>query len=73
MNRLDKDCVTMNESMDKLCEETELSNFICEECSRFIGKIIRDNFEKHKSVLNPPMNLIIFLQVSEYNFETDEY
>ena len=73
MTHLPKNCVTMNEFMDKFYEKNELSHAICEECSKMSGKISRANFEKHQSVLKPSMILRIFLQRSEYNVERDEY
>ena len=53
--------------------KTELSYVICEECSNSSGKTSKANFEKKQSVLKPPMQLKIFLQISEHNFEKDEY
>ena len=49
-----------------------MSDVICEECSKFSGKTSKANDEKKQSVLKPPMKLRIFLQISEYNYETDE-
>ena len=63
-----KSCVTMTDLMIK----TELSDFICEEFSKSSGKTSKANFEQ-KSVIKSPMQLRIFLQRSEYNFETNEY
>ena len=62
----------MNELIDRFYEKTELSDAICEECSKLSGKSSRSNFEQHQSVLKPPMNLRIFLQRPEYNFKRDE-
>ena len=73
MTHLAKNCVTMNDLMDKFYEKTELSDVICEECSVLRGKKRKANSEKHQSVLNPPIQLRIFLQRSEYNFQTDKY
>ena len=50
-----------------------MSDIICEECSKFSGKISKACSEKHQSVLNPLMQLRIFLQRSEYNYESDEF
>ena len=52
----------MKQLMDKFDENTELSDVICEEFSKISGKISKANIEKHQSILNPPMQLIIFLQ-----------
>ena len=51
--------------MDKFYENIDLSDVICENCSKI-------KFEKHHPVLNPPMQLIISLQRPEYNGVTDE-
>ena len=53
--------------------KNDLSDVICEECSKLSGKLSKANSEKHRSVLNPPMKLRIFLQISEYIYEIDEY
>ena len=58
-------CVTVNELMDNFYENTELSDIICEKCSKFSGKINKEKFEKHQLVLNPPMQIRIFLQIPE--------
>ena len=63
----------MNESMDIFYEKTELSDVICEHCSKFSGKSSKAKFEKHQSVLKPPMNIRIFSQRSEYSGERGEY
>ena len=72
MTHLTKHCVTMNELIDMFYEKTELSDVICEGCSKLSGKSSKYNFEKHQSVLTRPMNLRIFLQRPEYNFERDK-
>ena len=64
MTHFSKNCVNMNEFIDKFYEKTELSDVICEKCSKLSGKISKANFEKHQSVLKPPMNLITVLQIS---------
>ena len=63
MAHLEINCVTMNEFMDKFYEKTELSDVICEEWSKLSVKISKADFEKHQSVINPPMQLRIFLQM----------
>ena len=73
MTYLAINCVTMNDSMDTFYGKTDLSDVTCEECSKLSGRISKANFEEHQSVLNPPMQLRIFLQRSGYNFERDEY
>ena len=60
-------CVTVNEFMDNFYENIELSDIICKKCSKFSGKINKEKFEKHQLVLNPPMQLRIFIPKSEYN------
>ena len=73
MTHLVNSCVTMNKFMDKFCANTELIYVIYEHCSKLSSKSSKAKFEKHQSVLKPPMNLIIFLQRSEYNGVRDEY
>ena len=63
----------MNELMDRFYENAELNDVICENCSRTNDKISKVNIEKNQSVLNPPMQLRIFLQISEYNDVRYEY
>ena len=46
---------------------------ICEKCSKSSGKNSKASFETKQPVLKPPMQLIIFLQKSEYNYERDEH
>ena len=72
MNHLANHCVTMNELIDIFYEKNEPSDVICEGCSKLSGKFSKSTFEKHQSVLKPPMNLRIFLQRPEYNFKRDE-
>ena len=36
-------------------------------------KSVRSILNTHQSVFNPPTKLRIFLQISDYNYETDEY
>ena len=50
--------------MDKFYEMSDLSDVICEEWSKLIGKISKANLEKYQSLLKSPINLIIFLQRS---------
>ena len=73
MTHLAYNCVTMNELMDKFYENTELGDVICENWSKISGKISKTKLEKYQSVLNPPMQLRVFLQISEYNGVRDEY
>ena len=72
MTHLAKNCVTMYELMDKFYENTELSDVICEEYSKLSGKISKSNLKKHQSLLNPLMDIRIFLQRSECKFERNE-
>ena len=72
MTHLANHCVTMNELIDRFYDNTYLSDVICEECSKLSGKSSKSNFVKHQSVLKTSMNLRIFLQIPEYNFERDE-
>ena len=65
MTSLAFNCVTMNDLMDTFYVKTELSDVICEECSKLIGIIIKAKFEKYQSLLNPLMQLRIFPQISE--------
>ena len=43
---LGKSCVTMTDLMVKFYENNQLSDFICEECSKSSGKTGKVNFEK---------------------------
>ena len=63
----------MNELMDEFDEKTELNDVICENCPKISGKISKATFGKHQSVINPPIQLRIFLQRSEYNGVRNEY
>ena len=73
MKHLAYHCVTMNELMDKFYENTDLSDLICEKCPKFSGKMSKEIFEKHQSVLNPPMQIRTFLKIPGYNGLRDEY
>ena len=64
-----KSCVAMTDLMFKFYERTELSDVICEEFSKSSGKTSKSYSEKKLSILKTPMQLRIFLQRSEYNFE----
>ena len=64
MTHLANNCVTINEFMDKIYENTKLSDIICEHCSKLSGKSSKADFEKHQSILKPPINLNILLQIS---------
>ena len=59
--------------MVKFYEKTELSDVICEEWYKLSDKIIKAIKKKHQSVLKPLIQLKIFLQISEYNFQRYEY
>ena len=63
MTHLAYHCVIMNELMDKFYEKIDMSDVICEKCSKINGKINKDKFEKYQSVLNPQMQPRIFLQI----------
>ena len=65
--------VTMKELMDTFYEKTDLSDVICENCSKIYGKMSKSEFEKHQSVLKAPMQLRMFFQRSEYNSVRYEY
>ena len=66
---LGKSCVTMTYLMDKFYEKTELSDVICEGCSKLSGLISKANFEKKQSVLKSQMQLIIYLRRPSFNYE----
>ena len=53
--------------------KNELSDVIYEECFELSGKRIKPNSEKHQLVLIQPMQLRIFLQIPEYNFQRYKY
>ena len=57
----------MNELIDKFYERIDLSDVICEKCSKNNGKTSRAKFLTNQSVLKTPMHLRIFLQRLEYN------
>ena len=67
MTHLTHHYVSMNELMDKFYEKADLNDVICEKYSKMDGKIGRVKFEKNQLVLNPPMQLRIFIPKSEYN------
>ena len=50
-----------------------MSDVIREECSKSSSKTSKANLETKRSVLKPPMQLIIFFQRPEYNFVRDEF
>ena len=66
---LGKSCVTMTDLMEKFNEKTELSDVLCEECSKSSGLISKANSEIKQSVLKSPMQLITSLQMSNFNYE----
>ena len=53
-SHLGKSCVTMTDLMDKFYETNELSDVICDTCTKSTVTIKISNFEK-KSVLKAPM------------------
>ena len=57
----------MTDLMFNFYEKIKLSAVICEKCSKLSCKTSEANFEQKKSVIEPPMQIIIFLQRSEYN------
>ena len=67
---LGKSCVTMTDLMDKFYETNELSDVICDTCTKSSGTK-KSNFEKKQSVMKSSMKLRISLQRSEYNVETN--
>ena len=46
MTHFGKSCVTMTDLMDKFYEKTELSDVICEECTKSSGTTSKTNYEK---------------------------
>ena len=67
---LGKTCVTMTDLMDKFYETTELSDVICDICTKSRLTTRKSNFEK-KTVLKSPMQLRISLQRSHYNVKNN--
>ena len=59
--RLGKSCVTMSDLMDIFYEITQLSDVICDECTKSSSTTRKSNFEK-TTVLKSPMQLRISLQ-----------
>ena len=70
---LGKSCVTMTYLMDKLYETNDLSDVICNTCTKSSGTIKKSNFETKQSVLKAPMKLGISLQRSHYNVKNDTF
>ena len=64
MTNLGKSCVTMSDLMEFLNETTELSDVICDECTKSRSTTRKSNFEKKQTVLKSPMQLRISLQIS---------
>ena len=56
--------------MDKFYETNELSDVICDNCTKFSVTTKKPNFEK-ETVLKAPMQLRISLQRSHYNVENN--
>ena len=67
---LGKSCETMKDLMDKFYETIELSDVICDNCTKSSLTTRKSNFEKKKTVLKSPMQLRIYLQRSHYNVKT---
>ena len=68
---LGKSCVTMNDFMSKLYETNELSDVICDECSKVSGAEQKSNFERKQSIVSVTTQLRISLQRTKYNVESD--
>ena len=63
----------MKDLMSKFYETNELSDFICEGCSKVSGTEQISNFESKQSVVSAPIQLIIHIQRTEYNAETESF
>ena len=63
----------MNDLMSKFYESNELSDVICDECSKVSGTEKKSNFESKQTIVSAPMQLIISLQRTEYNVETKSF
>ena len=63
----------MNDLMRKFYESNELSDVICDECSKFSCTEQKSNFETKQSIVSAPIQLRISLQRTEYNWETEIY
>ena len=61
----------MNDLMSKLYETNELSDVICDECSKVSGTEQKYNFGTKQSIVLAPTQLRISLQRTEYNVESD--
>ena len=59
--------------MSKFYESNELSDVICDECSKVSGTEKKSNFESKQSIVSAPMQLRISLQRKEYNWETESF
>ena len=69
---LGKNYVTMTDLMEFLIK-TELSDFICEECTKSSGVTSKTNFEEKQTLLKSPTQLRISLQISNFNDEKTNY
>ena len=65
MTHLGKSCVTMTDLMDKFYETAELSDVICDKCTKSRCTARKSNFAT--------MQLRISLQRSNYNMENSAY
>ena len=63
----------MTDLMENFYERNELSDFICDTCTKYSGTIKKSNFETKQLVLKAPMQLRISLQRSYYNVKTDSF
>ena len=63
----------MKDLMSKFYDSNELSDVICEECSKVSGTEQRSNFESKQEIVSAPMKLRISLQRTEYNVETEGF
>ena len=52
MTHLGKSCVTMTDLMDKFYETTELSDVICDNCTKSSLTTKKSNFEKNSTEIN---------------------
>ena len=67
---LGKICVTMKDLMNKFYETNQLSDLICDECSKVSGTEKKCNFDTEQSLLSLPTQLRISLVRTGFDLET---
>ena len=68
-----QNCITLKNLFYTFYEKIDLSYLICEKLSIINGYISSSKSENYQSLLNPPMQLKLLLQKTEYYHKTGEY